>query len=179
MLWTLGLLVLMVALLLAPRFLRQAATTRRWRTDGDPAEAAWAELRASATDLGVAWPRAGHPERRDPAAALVRRAAGSDTPARPESGARTNPEAGEALGRIAQALEESRYSPTPTYTPGVEELRSLVATCVSALNGGATSQVRLRASWMPASVLTLRRGSIQRPTITRVRSTQDVVDHVG
>ena len=78
-----------------------------------------------------------------------------------------------------QALEESRYSPTPTYTPGVEELRSLVGTCVSALQGGATSQARLRATWLPASVLTLRRGSIQRPTITRVRSTQDVVDHVG
>ncbi len=179
-LWTLGVLVLLVALLLAPRFLRQAATTRRWRTDGDPAEAAWAELRASATDLGVAWPTGRSPRA---AATLLQRSFGAplgpDTPARPESGARTNPEAVEALGRIVQALEESRYSPTPTYTPGVEELRSLVGTCVSALQGGATSQARLRATWLPASVLTLRRGSIQRPTITRVRSTQDVVDHVG
>ena len=54
-----------------------------------------------------------------------------------------------------------------------------MATCVAALEGGATSQSRLRATWLPASVLTLRRASTQRPTVTRVRSTQDVVDHVG
>ena len=158
MLWTLAVLVLLVALLLAPRFLRQAATTRRWRTDGDPAEAAWAELRASAIDLGVAWPTGRSPRA---AATLLQRSFGAplgpDTPARPETGARTNPEAVEALGRIVQALEESRYSPAPTYTPDVDELRSLVGTCVSALQGGATSQARLRATWLPASVLTLRR----------------------
>ena len=78
------------------------------------------------------------------AATLLQRSFGAplgpDTPARPESGARTNPEAVEALGRIVQALEEARYSPTPTYLPGVDELRSLVGTCVSALQGGATSQ---------------------------------------
>jgi transglutaminase-like putative cysteine protease len=179
-LWTLGVLVLLVALLLAPRFLRQAATTRRWRTDGDPAEAAWAELRATATDLGVAWPAGRSPRA---AASLLQRSFGAplgpDTPARPGTGARTNPEAVAALGQIVRAVEESRYSPAPSYTPGIEELRSLVSTCISALEGGATSQARLRATWLPASVLTLRRGSTQRPTVTRVRSTQDVVDHVG
>ena len=42
-----------------------------------------------------------------------------------------------------------------------------------------TSKKRLRATWLPASVLTLRRGVVQLPVVTRVRSTQDVVDHVG
>ena len=179
-LWGLAFLVVLVVALLAPRFIRQAATTRRWRTDGDPAEAAWAELRASTIDLGVAWPAGRSPRA---AGALLQRSFGAplgpSTPARPETGPRTNPEAVEALAKIVRALEESRYSPAPAYRPDSEELRSLVATCVAALEGGATSQSRLRATWLPASVLTLRRASTQRPTVTRVRSTQDVVDHVG
>ena len=180
MLWTLAVLVLLVALMVAPRFLRRAATARRWRIDGDPAEAAWAELRACATDLGVAWPAGRSPRA---AGALLQRSFGAplspSTPARPETGPRTNPEAVAALDQIVRALEESRYSPAPAFTPDVEELQALVATCVAALQGGVTSRARLRATWLPASVLTLRRGVIQRPTLTRVRSTQDVVDHVG
>ncbi len=179
-LWTLAVLVLLVALLLAPRFLRRAATSRRWRTDGDPAEAAWAELRAWAVDLGVAWPTGRSPRA---AGAVLQRSfgapLGASTPARPESGPRTNPEAVAALDQIVRALEETRYSPAPAFTPGIEELQALVATCVAALQGGVTSQTRLRATWLPASVLSLRRVVIQRPTLTRVRSTQDVVDHVG
>ena len=58
-------------------------------------------------------------------------------------------------------------------------MRAAVETCVSALRGGVGSRSRLRATWFPASVVNLKHAVAQVPTITRVRSTQDVVDHVG
>ena len=178
--WSAGLLVLLIALSLTPRALRRAATARRWRADGEPVEAAWAELRASTIDLGVEWPAGRSPRA---AAALLRRQFGAplgpDTPARPQTGAHTQPAAVTALDQLVRALEETRYAPEVTHTPTLEELRDQVATCVAALEGGVTRQARLRATWLPASVLTLRRGVVQLPVVTRVRSTQDVVDHVG
>jgi hypothetical protein len=179
-LWGSGLLVLLVALALAPRSVRRAASARRWRDDDDPVEAAWAELRASTVDLGVEWPSGRSPRA---AGALLRRhfgvPLGPDTPARPQTGAHTNPEAVAAIERLVRWLEEARYAPEVTGAPTPEELRAAVGTCVDALRGGVTRQARLRATWLPASVLTLRRSVTQLPVVTRVRSTQDVVDHVG
>jgi transglutaminase-like putative cysteine protease len=177
--WVLALVVVLVALALTPRFVRRTRTARRW-SSADPAEAAWSELRAWVLDLGLDWPAGRSPRA---AAALLRRQFGaaytSSTPARPETGAHTNPEAVTALGLIVRALEESRYAPAPTYTPSEEEMRAAVETCVSALRGGVGSRSRLRATWFPASVVNLKHAVAQVPTITRVRSTQDVVDHVG
>ncbi|RYP83349.1 transglutaminase domain-containing protein [Nocardioides guangzhouensis] len=179
-LWSAGLLVLLVALALTPRTLRRAASARRWRGDSDLVEGAWAELRASTVDLGVEWPAGRSPRA---VGALLRRQFGAplgpDTPARPQTGAHTNPEAVAAIERLVGWLEEARYAPEVSRTPTVDELRATVTTCVDALRGGATRQARLRATWLPASVLSLRRSVVQLPVVTRVRSTQDVVDHVG
>ena len=98
---------------------------------------------------------------------------------RAKTGAHTNQVAVAALDRLVGRLEEARYAPEVTSTPTVEELRADVTACVEALSGGVTRQARLRATWLPASVLTLRRSAVQLPVVTRVRSTQDVVDHVG
>ncbi|QIX26353.1 transglutaminase domain-containing protein [Nocardioides sp. JQ2195] len=151
-LWGGGALLVVVALVLTPRSLRRARTNRRWRV-GDPAEAAWAELRDVTVDLGRAWPAG-----RSPRATGQRLleffgpAAGTESSQRPRTGPEVNPEATAALHTLVGILERSRYSDSAD--PSREgEIRQLVDSCVAALRGGATAQGRRRATWWPRSVL--------------------------
>lgn len=178
-LWWTGLAVaLVLALLLVPGAVRRARTAARWHGD-DPAEAAWAELRDLAADCGVRWPPGRSP--RVTAAVLVKSfaaPAGRHTLPRPATGRLENVEAATALDRIVAAVEQSRYAGDPVL-PDTAELREWVELCAEALRGGLTRQARFRAAWLPASVVSWRHVVLPRPTLTRVRSHQDVVDHVG
>ncbi len=151
--WPVG-VVALLALLLAPRGLREAS--RRRRASGeDPValvEGAWAELRATALDLGLGWDdrvtvrvraRALHQLLgRSPVAS--RRTSADD--AVPEPAAR------EALDALVVAVERTRFSATP---PTVEDGQGAAAageTVATALRQRVAERTRLRAAWLPRSV---------------------------
>lgn len=175
----LGGLLLLAGLALVPQNLRRRRSVRRWDNAKDPAEAAWWELRDTALNLGVVWPVGRSPRA---GAALIARSFAApttpDAPERPARGPLTNPEAVEALGRIVQALELSRYAPAGQPVAEVEVMRSCTEICVEALRAGVTPRARRRATWWPRSVLF---GSARRqvtPT-ARVRPGPGVVDSLG
>ncbi|MBD8869206.1 transglutaminase family protein [Nocardioides donggukensis] len=178
-------LLFLVGLALAPGAVRRTRTERRWRAAGASgsaavaAEVAWAELRDSVVDCGLTWPSGRSPR---VAGALVARSLGAapdrTAPDRPATGPHANPDASRALDKIVAAVEQARYAAVPAPVR-VEELREAVATCVTALRGGLTPRARFRAEWLPASVLSPRHAVTPGPALTRVRSHQDVVDHVG
>lgn len=176
----LGGLVLLVALgVLGVRALRRSRASRRWR-ELDPAEAAWAELHDSAVDLGFTWPSGKSP--RSAAELLTRKFAAefdSDQPLRPMRGPDANPEATDALDRIVLGIEFARYSAEGTSGEPIEQMQADVDTCVGALRAGVRASVRRRADWLPRSVLSGRTAVVPQDAATRVRSDQDVVDHVG
>jgi transglutaminase-like putative cysteine protease len=175
----LGGLLLLAGLTLVPQRLRRRRSIRRWDNAADPAEAAWWELRDTAVDLGVRWPFGRSPRA---GAALL---AGSfaapttpDSPERPVRGPQTNPEAVEALERIVQALELSRYAPAGQPVAATEAMRACTEVCAEALRAGATPRARRTALWWPRSVLFgSARG--QAAPVTRVRPGQGVVDNLG
>jgi hypothetical protein len=154
-----------IVLLLAPRLLRETVRRRRWASahhPGEVAEAAWRELRDTATDLGLPWndtvtlrSRArslgaafGPPTGAEPLTAAQRR--------RGALGAHTNPGAWEALQRLVHDLEVARYSrPERAAASGrsPEAVRADVALCHEALAAGATSKRRRRATWLPVSLV--------------------------
>jgi len=141
--------------------------------DGGP-EACWAELRDSAIDLGVPWPEGRSPREvrgvvtghlaavevaPGPTTGSAARAGDDEgdrsrweAPARPARGPGRNPEADDALARLTDAVERSRYARHETsYAAGtlVTDLRA----CRAALQAGAGARARRRARWLPASVL--------------------------
>lgn len=161
--WWLWLLVptvvlLALALVLAPRLLRRHRSTARWRVEEQEGpEAAWAELRDTALDLGLDWP-AGRSTRavRD---WLVEHfgVAQADPLDRPPHGPGLNPAAEEALDRIVDDLERARYAVPGRYPMReLERVRSDTETCVTALVCGAPAAARRQATWMPKSLV--RRG---------------------
>ncbi len=171
----LGALVLLGGLALLPRAARR--TRRERRLTGGPEEA-WAELRATALDLGVPWPEGRSP--RETRRRLVRflgSPVDSQTAERPRHGADVAPEAVAALDRIVRTLELSRYA---RESAPAGPLRRDVETCLAALAGGASRGARRRAEWWPRSV-TARPGrrrhvAAQAPVQSRYGG---VVDHVG
>jgi hypothetical protein len=175
-----GVAVLVGLGLLGLRALRGRRTTRRWHTL-DPAEAAWAELHDTAVDLGFPWPSGKSP--RTAAELLARRFAAvvddADQPLRPMLGREANPEATDALDRVVLAVELARYSAEASSGTSVEQMQADAGTCVAAMRAGARPAVRRRADWLPRSVLTGHRAVVPEDAATRVRSDQDVVDHVG
>ena len=157
--------LLLAFLLLVPRLARSGVRSRRWSAAGTPvelAEAAWAELRASALDLGVAWDdRVSVRSRaRDLARAFGR--AGDVEDALARSGRRgpdVAPGAAAALDRLVRLVERARYSRGLADPEATAAAREDTETCVAALRAGAGRRQRLRADWFPASLL----GSLREP----------------
>lgn len=169
-------LVLLGLLLMVPRTLRQVRRESRWRSG--TAEAAWAELRDSATDLGKAWPPGRSPRATGDILAEGFAAAGEVV--RPVHGRDTSPEATAALDRLVRAVEIERYAPRPLEVTA-EELRIDVATCVTALRNGVSERSRRRADWLPSSVGRSRNRNAREDMGDVESSTEQdqVVEHVG
>ena len=132
-----GLVVLVVAALLTPMVARRVVRRRRFAGGGpaeDQAEALWAELRDTMRDVGAGWP-AGSP--REKAAAL---------------GAAMQGPAGEALTRVAETVEQARYS------RGLATLPEQFATDVRYVTEDARAHLggasKARSVLFPSSVFT-------------------------
>ncbi|MEO5708281.1 MAG: DUF3488 and transglutaminase-like domain-containing protein [Nocardioidaceae bacterium] len=157
---TVGVLLLLVLLALAPRALRSMARRRRW-SDPSPAalvEAAWDELRDTAVDLGVAFDD--HVSVRSAGADLLhsfgRPGDEDDSLGRSaHRGADADPDATQALRRLVGLVERARYSRSlPDGAVSADGLRDDLAACVAALEAGASKRRRSRATWLPASLTT-------------------------
>jgi hypothetical protein len=155
-----GLPLLLLLVVLAPRALRLLVRRRRWAAAGDPAgwvEAAWLELRDTAVDLGVAWDD--HVTLRTAATALE----GSfGNPGQPDDalsrsghrGPGAAPEATRALHRLVRLVERARYARSlPEDATTRDEVAADLDACVASLRAGAGRQRRTRARWLPASLL--------------------------
>ncbi|QCW51182.2 hypothetical protein FE634_13615 [Nocardioides dongxiaopingii] len=146
----LAVVVVLVLLVRLPRLLRGRQRARRLAAGP---EAAWAELRATALDLGRRWPEGRSP--RETAAVLTGwfgapvapDAAGTDE--RPPHGPGVAPEAEAALARIVAQVERSRYARHHDTEAGSYD--DDVQTCATALTLGATPRARRRAAWLPVS----------------------------
>lgn len=152
---TLGGLLLVAGGLLLPRAVRSRRRERRLSSGG--AEPVWAELRDTAVDLGVPWPRDRSP--RATRAVLVDHfgaPVGPDTVERPAHGPTVAPEAVSALDRLVHTLELDRYSRSGA-TLDATRLRADGEACLAALAGGAPRSARRRATWWPRTVLSSRR----------------------
>lgn len=169
-----GLLVL-AAVSVTPRTLRRRL--REQRLAGGPEEA-WAELRATAADLHLTWPRSRSPRQtRD---WLVRQLGSADDALeRPARGPEQAPEAVEALDRLVHRLELIRYSRTAAVGEGADGVAADAQLCLEAMELGATPRIRRTARWWPCSVL--RRDSRRRasgaPRAEQIGG--GVVEHVG
>ena len=171
----LGALVLAALMALTPRTLRTLHRRRR-ASASDPAgvvEAAWAELRDTAVDLGVTF---------DDHVSV--RLAGTDllhSFGRPDGdddslgrsahrGADADPDATRALHRLVELVERVRYARRlPEGAVSTDRVRADLAACVAALRAGASKRRRSRARWLPASLRTpasTPRGSARRGGIT-------------
>lgn len=177
--WLAGLLTTMAAaalILAVPRLVRRHRRERRWATR-PPAEAAWSELRDSMIDLGNPWPAGRSPRT---TALHIADYFGSpldrDTPARPRRGSEMAPEAMAALDRIVHQVELLRYGPPASHDQ--VPLQAEVATCLAALDGGASATQRRRARWLPGSVLRSRRRRAPLSATVEAVGADRVVDHV-
>ena len=130
--------VALLATLLVPALVRSVRRWRRWRRAGSStelAEAAWAELRDTARDLGTGW--AGWLTPRGTARAL-----------QPHLGG--NVAAEQALARLVTFIERARYARTAGSHP---DAGRDVATVTTALRSGVGRATRWRAALVPASLL--------------------------
>ncbi|WP_435769368.1 transglutaminaseTgpA domain-containing protein [Nocardioides sp. SYSU DS0651] len=145
-----ALLALLAALALGPRAAR--ARARRTRLDGGPDEV-WAELHATAVDLGVPWPDGRSP--REVGSALAGHLADPDAPTveRPATGPGAAPEAADALDRVVSQVERSRYArPGAVATMERTGLQADAATVIDSLAAGVAPRARQRAEWLPRSL---------------------------
>jgi transglutaminase-like putative cysteine protease len=166
-------------LLLLPRTLRTRRRNARLAA-GDP-ELAWAEVRATALDLGVPWPEGRSPRAtRDRLVDHFGAPLDEYTPDRPGHGAHLAPAAVAAMDRLVRELELSRYARHAPEGDAVR-LRADAEAVREALEGGATRAARRGATWWPRSVLR-RRGRSSRLAAARAaeaRYSGAVVDEVG
>ncbi len=179
----LAILVLVVLVALTPRLVRGARSRKRLSGAVEPA---WAELRATAIDLGVPWPDFRSPqETRDLLVRFLGAPGSGDGMERPARGEEVAPEAVEALDRLVLTLELLRYARPQSHTSDaigdgpidpqvVEDTRTVQA----ALYAGATRRAQRRATWWPASVLPWRSRAGELPSASTSERT-GVVDHVG
>ena len=171
----LGALVLAALMALTPRTLRTLHRRRR-ASASDPAgvvEAAWAELRDTAVDLGVTFDD--HVSVRVAGADLLHsfgRPDGDDDSLGRSAhrGADADPDATRALHRLVELVERVRYARrVPEGAVSTDRVRADLAACVAALRAGASKRRRSRARWLPASLRTpasTPRGSARRGGIT-------------
>jgi hypothetical protein len=181
--WTavlVGLLVvaLLFLIVLVPSTVRRAR--RRRRLEGG-VEAAWAELRDSAIDLGVSWPARRSPHE---TGYLLQAWFGPEPDGaplvRPPRGRGLAPGAEDALDRIVLTLERVRYARTADDVPG--RLAEDVRTCTEALEWGCTRGALRRARWLPRSVVGIGRRAAARASYERepeAVAAGGVIDHVG
>jgi hypothetical protein len=179
----LAILVLVVLVALTPRLVRGARARKRLSGAVEPA---WAELRATAIDLGVPWPDLRSPqETRDQLVRFLGVPGSGDGLERPARGEEVAPKAVEALDRLVLTLELLRYARPaaeaadaigdgPIDPQVVEDTRIVQA----ALYAGATRRAQRRATWWPASVLPWRSRAGELPSASTSERT-GVVDHVG
>ncbi len=169
--------VLLVGLLvMVPRTLRRLRRERRWRLG--TAEAAWAELRDAAVDLGVPYQVGRSP--RASGDLLGAHFAAPGTAVRPVLGRSTAPRASEALDRVVLALEIERYSAHRSdASPGA--LREDVTLCVTALRNGVSSRRRRQSEWYPRSLFKSARAWTWARTdeVESMNDSDKVVEHVG
>ncbi len=153
-----GVLAAVVAVAGTPRLARVALRRRRAAATGAAArlEGAWAELRATARDLGLAFDD-GLTLRRQ-AERLARgfgRRPKRDDPALPAlrgRGPRADPEAARALERLVLALERARYSTRPPTEEELDDVTADVRLVTAAMRAGVRASTRRRATWLPASL---------------------------
>ena len=179
----LAILVLLALVALTPRLVRGARSRKRL---SGPVEPAWAELRATAIDLGVPWPEFRSPqETRDQLVRFLGAPGSGDGLERPARGEEVAPEAVEALDRLVLTLELLRYARPQSATAdtvgegpidpqAVEDVRTVQA----ALYAGATRRAQRRATWWPVSVLPWRNRAGEMAAASTPERT-GVVDHVG
>ena len=167
-----------VALALVPRTLRRRRRTQRL---AGGAEEAWAELRDSAVDLGVAWPYARSPhETGHRLAAWFGHEPDGPPPVRPPRGRGLNPAAEHSLDQIVHTLELTRYARSADDTPGA--LAEHVEVCLAALRWGSNRGALRRAEWWPRTLWSRGQRAAQRRQADRepeAVSAGGVVDHVG
>jgi transglutaminase-like putative cysteine protease len=178
--WVAGALVLVlvvVLIALGPRTLRRRRRDQRGLLGP---EEAWDELRDTALDLRLPWPRYRSPwQTREALVQLFGAPRDEFTPERPRRGPDTNPDAVLALDRIAHALERLRYARNDGSEPGT--WRAEMQTCVEALYGGAPKRARRAADWWPRSVFS-RKVEVRRPLEEgpgEAAMAGRVIDHVG
>jgi hypothetical protein len=142
-----------VALLGAPRLVRAAVRRRRYAGDGPRggAEGAWAEVRATALDLGRLWADG----------ITLRRQARMLVPA-------MGAEPLESLESLVLLVERSRYSRSGLSPDETDEARELSNSVTAAMTAAADGRTRRRATWFPRSLVggtrTRRRpGAARRP----------------
>lgn len=142
-------LVLLAAVAVLPRVLRETRRRRRWRTATSPAEAAeaaWSELRDAIVDLRLPW------DDRDTARHLGRslRVRIDDRRLAPVVTGPTTEQAVHALNTLVVAVEQGRYARTP---PAASGLRQAQRTVVEAIADTQRASVRRLSTWLPRSLL--------------------------
>jgi transglutaminase-like putative cysteine protease len=178
--WVAGGAALAVVLLagaLGPRTVRRRRREQRGQLGP---EEAWAELRDTAVDLRLPWPKYRSPwQTREALVQLFGAARDEYTTERPRRGPDTNPDAVFALDRIVHALEQLRYARPNDAEQGT--WRAELQTCVEALYGGAPQRARRAADWWPRSVfarkVSVRRSVADSPSEPAMAGR--VVDRVG
>ena len=168
----------LVLMLLVPRAARTVLRRRRLGVGRDPserlpvdvAEGAWAELRATALDLGLGW---------DDGATLRRRARAL---AASLDGDRRIQPARRALEQLVLLMERARYSlaglPADQSASVVEATEEVLAS----LRSRATPSARRRATWLPASLWSGRRvhgSSARRPSDPNAKVPTDELDQLS
>ncbi|MDQ3627623.1 MAG: DUF3488 and transglutaminase-like domain-containing protein [Actinomycetota bacterium] len=142
-------LLLLGALAVLPRALREMRRRRRWSGATSPvaaAEAAWSELRDSMVDLRLPW------DDRDTPRHLGRalRVRIDERRRAPVITGPTTEQAVQALNTLVVAVEQGRYARTAAAVSG---LRQAERTVVEAITDTRTPSVRRRSTWLPRSVL--------------------------
>lgn len=144
------LLVVLAALLLGPRAIR--TRVRRSRLEGGPDDI-WAELRATALDLGAPWPAGRSP--REVGTTLAGHLADPAAPQteRPRTGPESAPEPAGALDRLVLQVERARYArPGSVATLERKDLAADASVVIDALVAGVPPRQRQRAQWLPRSL---------------------------
>jgi hypothetical protein len=143
--------LLLAALGAAPRLLRGMARRRRLTDDGTPEdriEGAWAELRATAVDLGLGWDDGATLRQR--ARALARSLAGERDALR-------------ALEVVVLGVERSRFSRLGVDEPVAVSVVAAVGEVCASLMATVDVRARRRATWLPASLWRGRRRPLTSP----------------
>lgn len=154
--------LVLVALLLAPGTVRRGR--RRRRLAGSP-EDVWDELRDSAVDLGLRWPRERSPRE---VGEWLR--------------ARDCPDV--EVERLVTAVERARYAPPGPGRAGESgepgALHEPALACLAVLHEHRSASAQRRARWWPRSVFARRpRSGAASVTAPTVDESGEVVEHVG